>query len=80
MGRLRLAAFAAAAPLVAASVSFIGTVAFVGLVAPHAAKLILGDDARDLIPASTLLGGALLLASALTANPSRRARCFPSGS
>lgn len=67
VGRLRLAAFAAAALLVAASVSFIGTVAFVGLVAPHAAKLILGDDARDLIPASTLLGGALLLASALTA-------------
>ena len=27
----------------------------------------MGDDARDLIPASTLLGGALLLASALTA-------------
>lgn len=67
VGRLRLGAFAGAALLVAASVSFIGTVAFVGLVAPHAAKLILGDDARDLIPASTLLGGALLLASALTA-------------
>lgn len=67
VGRLRVGAFAAAALLVAASVSFIGTVAFVGLVAPHAAKLILGEDARDLMPASTLLGGALMLASSLAA-------------
>lgn len=49
--------------LIAASVSFIGTIAFVGLVAPHCAKLLLGDDQRFLMPASMLFGGAILLLS-----------------
>lgn len=51
--------------LIAASVSFIGTIAFVGLVAPHCAKLLLGDDQRFLMPASMLFGGVILLLSSL---------------
>lgn len=65
VSRLRLLVFSTASVLIAASVSFIGTIAFVGLVAPHCAKLLLGDDQRFLMPASMLFGGAILLLSSL---------------
>ena len=65
VGRLRLLVFTTSSVLIAASVSFIGTISFVGLVAPHCAKLLLGDDQRFLMPASMLFGGAILLLSSL---------------
>ncbi|WP_295478848.1 iron ABC transporter permease [uncultured Sutterella sp.] len=67
VARLRLLVFTTASILIAASVSFIGTIGFVGLVAPHCAKLLLGDDQRFLIPASILFGGIILLLSSLIA-------------
>ena len=66
VARLRVEVFAASALLVAA-VGFIGTIGFVGLVAPHCAKLVLGEDQRFLLPGSILTGGALMLASSITA-------------
>ena len=59
--------FAVSALLVACSVSFIGTIGFVGLVAPHLAKLTLGEDQRYLLPGSVLTGGMLMLASSVAA-------------
>jgi iron complex transport system permease protein len=47
--------------LVASIVSFIGVIGFVGLVAPHIARMLLGSDHRYLIPAAGGLGAALLL-------------------
>ena len=67
VGRLRILVFSVSSLLVAASVSFIGTIAFVGLVAPHCAKLLLGDDQRWLIPGSMLAGGFIMLLSSLAA-------------
>mgnify|MGYP003098044552 FL=1 len=58
--RLRIETFFLSALLIAAAVAFIGTVSFVGLVAPHIAKLVLGEDQRFLLP-GTLLSGALLM-------------------
>ena len=55
--------FTVSSVLVASAVVFIGTVAFVGLVAPHCAKLMLGEDQRYLLPSATILGGLMLLAS-----------------
>ena len=49
--------------MTAAIVSFTGTIGFVGLVAPHMCRIVIGADNRFLIPASGLLGGALLLAA-----------------
>ncbi|MDR2456664.1 MAG: iron ABC transporter permease, partial [Deltaproteobacteria bacterium] len=43
VARLRLQVFLLSAFMVAGAVGFIGTVAFVGLVAPHCAKLIMGE-------------------------------------
>lgn len=47
--------------LVGASVSVVGIVGFIGLVAPHLSRLALGPDHRFLLPVSTLLGALLLL-------------------
>ena len=38
-----------------------GSVGFVGLVVPHAVRLIIGNDQRWLMPAAALAGGALLM-------------------
>lgn len=57
---LRIETFFLSALLIAGAVAFIGTVSFVGLVAPHIAKLLLGEDQRFLLP-GTLLSGALLM-------------------
>lgn len=49
--------------LVAGVVSFTGTIGFVGLVAPHMVRLVIGSDVRFLVPASALVGAILLMAS-----------------
>jgi len=51
---------------VGASVAVAGVLAFVGLVVPHVVRMLVGADHRRLLPASALLGAALLtLADAL---------------
>jgi iron complex transport system permease protein len=52
---------------VGACVAACGLIGFVGLVVPHLVRLVLGPDHRWLLPASMLLGAALLLLSDVTA-------------
>ncbi|MCC7328278.1 MAG: iron ABC transporter permease [Burkholderiales bacterium] len=54
-----LHALAAGATAIAVTVA--GSVGFVGLVVPHAVRLVVGNDQRVLLPASALAGGALLV-------------------
>jgi len=43
-----------------------GAIGFVGLIVPHAVRLMFGEDLRIVLPGSLLLGGAfLVLADAL---------------
>lgn len=49
--------------LVAGVVSLAGTIGFIGLVAPHIVRMIIGNDNRLLIPASALVGAVLLIIS-----------------
>ncbi|MDY6010086.1 MAG: iron ABC transporter permease [Duodenibacillus sp.] len=67
VGRLRAEVFFLSSLMIAAAVGFIGTVSFVGLVAPHCARLMLGEDQRFLLPATLLTGGLLMLASSFAA-------------
>ncbi len=53
--------------LTAAAVSISGLIGFVGLVTPHAMRLLLGPDHRLLLPASALAGGAFLVIADLLA-------------
>ena len=51
--------------VVATVVSFTGLIGFVGLVAPHVARIFVGSDNRFLIPASGVFGAALLVVADL---------------
>ncbi|RLA76332.1 MAG: iron ABC transporter permease, partial [Deltaproteobacteria bacterium] len=61
--RFRLEVMVLASLLTALSVSFSGIIGFVGLIAPHAVRLVAGADHRFLIPYSALLGALVLLLS-----------------
>lgn len=58
---IRIFMMLVASLLTATIVSFVGVIAFVGLVCPHICRMIIGGDNRFLIPASCLAGGVLLL-------------------
>jgi len=65
--RLRLRALALVALLTGAAVAFVGAIGFVGLVAPHVARMFLGEDQRYLLAGSALVGAlALALASVVS--------------
>lgn len=59
--RLRLSVLVVATLLASSVVAFTGVIGFVGLVAPHIARMILGGDARYLIPGAALLGACLVV-------------------
>lgn len=61
-GLLRGAAIVGATLATAAVTALAGAVGWVGLVVPHAARLLGGPDLRRLVPLSMLLGAAFLLA------------------
>ena len=53
--------------MTAVTISFCGQVAFVGLIVPHLARMIVGPDFRALIPASMLMGGIVMVAAHIVA-------------
>lgn len=59
--RLAFLRFAAPVVLTAASVSCVGSLGFVGLIAPHMARLIIGGNQTALLAASALMGAALVV-------------------
>lgn len=67
--RLRLATLLRISILSALAVAFVGPIGFIGLVAPHIARLIFGEDHRFYLPASALTGALVLsLASVVSKN------------
>jgi iron complex transport system permease protein len=58
---LRWALIAVISLIVAAQVAVSGIVAWVGLVVPHCARMLVGPDHRRLLPASALLGALFVL-------------------
>jgi iron complex transport system permease protein len=65
VARVRATVTLAAVFGAAAIVSFTGVIGFVGLVAPHIARLTIGGDHRWLLPFSALAGAVLVLAADL---------------
>lgn len=59
----RITMTAVAALLAASAVSVVGLLGFVGLIVPHAARLLVGSDYRYLLPASAILGIAVVTLS-----------------
>jgi iron complex transport system permease protein len=63
--RLRLTSLLRISILTATAVSFVGTIAFVGLVGPHMARLLVGEDHRYFLPASALAGALVMSAASI---------------
>ena len=59
--RLKRACILLVAVAVGAGVAAAGVIGFVGLVVPHALRLVIGSEHRLLLPASAFLGGTLLV-------------------
>ncbi len=60
---LRLSMFAIAGVLTAVAVLVAGPIGFVGLIAPHAARLVIGPAHSGLLVGAAVLGASLLLAA-----------------
>jgi iron complex transport system permease protein len=58
---LRIGIYVLGSLFTAVAVTFAGSIGFVGLIVPHAVRLLAGPDHRVLLPASALAGGALLM-------------------
>jgi len=61
--RERLVGTLLAALVTSVTVSFVGVIGFIGLIAPHSMRLTCGGDYRFLIPLSALSGALLLLSA-----------------
>jgi iron complex transport system permease protein len=59
--RTKRVIFIVAALVTGAVVSISGMIGFIGMVVPHAVRLVIGADHRLLLPASALVGGMFLM-------------------
>lgn len=59
--RDRFLVLVAAVALTAGAVTFVGTIGFVGFIAPHFARRWVGSDLRRLVPAGALIGACVVL-------------------
>ncbi len=61
VGRTRTVLFVATSIMIGGVVAACGPIGFVGMVAPHICRLVLGPGHRVLLPASAVFGGAFLV-------------------
>jgi iron complex transport system permease protein len=61
VSRLKVLGIVAMSVMSAGAICFCGVIGFIGLVAPHMARLAVGNDHRILLPASAALGVALVI-------------------
>jgi len=79
VARLRLRGILLASLLASVCVSFVGTIGFVGLVGPHIARMLVGEDQRFLLPASALCGALMLSAASVLSKTLIAGQTLPIG-
>lgn len=77
--RVKLLLIAAASLCTAAAVAFSGVIGFLGLIVPHAARMLWGADHRRLLPLSMLAGASVLLLTDLLARTLFAPQVLPVG-
>lgn len=65
VARVRFLSLLRVSILAASAVSFVGTIGFIGLVGPHIARLLIGEDHRFLLPASIITGALVMSLSSV---------------
>lgn len=76
---VRLETMLIVAFLASVPVSFVGTIGFVGLVGPHIARMLVGEDQRFFLPTSMLSGALLLSATSVVSKSILPGVVFPIG-
>ncbi|ANB35407.1 iron-siderophore ABC transporter permease [Rhodovulum sulfidophilum] len=79
VARLRLRGILLGSLLASVCVSFVGTIGFVGLVAPHIARMLVGEDQRFLLPTSALCGALMLSAASVLSKSLIAGQTLPIG-
>lgn len=77
--KLRLKVFLSISLITATAVCFVGTIGFVGLVAPHISRMLVGEDQRFFMPFSALSGALLLSAASVGSKMLMPGSIFPIG-
>jgi iron complex transport system permease protein len=76
---LRLETMLVVSLLAAVPVAFVGTIGFIGLVGPHIARMLIGEDQRFFLPASVLSGAAILSLTSVISKSIVPGTIFPIG-
>jgi len=63
----------------ATAIAFVGTISFIGLIAPHIVRKFVGNDHRFLIPCSAFMGGTILLLADIASRMLRAPAVLPIG-
>jgi iron complex transport system permease protein len=79
VARLRLEVLILVSLLAAIPVAFVGTIGFIGLVGPHIARMVIGEDQRFFLPASALAGALILSVSSILSKTLIPGTVFPIG-
>lgn len=77
--RLRLEMLIVISLFAATAVSFVGTVGFVGLVGPHIARMIVGEDQRLFLPLSAIIGALVMSVTSIISKSLIPGIIFPIG-
>ncbi|WP_407638257.1 FecCD family ABC transporter permease [Aureimonas frigidaquae] len=77
--RLRMKVLLLVAVMTATATSFVGVIGFVGLVAPHIARMNVGEDQRFLLPMSMMCGALILSAASVLSKSIVPGALFPVG-
>lgn len=77
--RLRLETLILVSLLAAFPVAFVGTIGFIGLVGPHLARMLIGEDQRFFMPAAGLAGALVLSLSSVVSKSLVPGAIFPIG-
>lgn len=79
MQRLRIKTLVLVAVMTATAISFVGVIGFIGLVAPHVARMLLGEDQRFFLPGAMLVGAAFLSVASVLSKVIIPGALFPVG-
>jgi iron complex transport system permease protein len=76
---IRLETMLVVSLLAAVPVAFVGTIGFIGIVGPHIARMLIGEDQRFFLPASVLSGAAILSLTSVISKSIVPGTIFPIG-
>ncbi len=79
VARLRIEMLIGVSLLAAVAVSFVGTIAFVGLVGPHIARMAVGEDQRFFLPFSALASALLMSGTSILSKVINPGVIYPIG-